>query len=99
MRNEIGLLKYIGLYLILINTLGFALMGIDKHRARKKKWRIPERSLFICAFLGGALGAAIGMRSFHHKTKHWYFKYGLPLIFLMQAALLVFLYIKGYILL
>ena len=91
------MIKYIAFYLVLINILGFALMGIDKHKARKKRWRIPEKNLFVCALIGGALGATIGMRTFHHKTKHWYFKYGLPAIFLIQAALLVFLYIKGYI--
>lgn len=91
------MLKYAAIYLGLINISGFALMGIDKHKARKMSRRIPEKNLFICAFLGGALGACIGMRAFRHKTKHWYFKYGLPAIFLLQAALLTFLYIKAYI--
>jgi uncharacterized membrane protein YsdA (DUF1294 family) len=91
------MIKYILLYLGLINLLGFALMGIDKNRAKKKMRRIPERSIFITAFLGGALGATLGMKAFRHKTKHWYFKYGLPLIFLAQAALLIYLYTAGII--
>ncbi len=81
------MIKYILIYLGLINLLGFALMSIDKSRAKRKMWRIPERYIFLAAFLGGALGAAAGMKAFRHKTKHWYFKYGLPIIFLVQAAL------------
>ena len=72
-------------------------MGIDKNKARKGKWRIPEKNIFFTAFIGGALGAALGMRTFRHKTKHWYFKYGLPAIFIVQVLLTVYLYIKGII--
>ena len=51
----------------------FVLMGLDKHRARKHAWRIPEKTLFLVAVLGGAVGGTIGMWCFHHKTRHWYF--------------------------
>ena len=60
-------------YLAMLNLIGFALMGIDKKRAVKKLWRIPESTLFIIALIGGSIGSIIGMRVFHHKTKHWYF--------------------------
>ena len=78
-------------YLFIINIIGFALMGIDKKRAVRGAWRISEASLFLIAFLGGALGCTLGMRRFRHKTKHWYFKYGMPAIFAAQAFLALFL--------
>lgn len=77
-------------YLFGINLLGFILMGIDKHRAKNNLWRISERALFLSALLGGSLGAILGMRIFHHKTKHWYFVYGMPLILLVQIILSAF---------
>lgn len=73
-------------YLVLINMIGFAGMGIDKRRAVKKLWRIPESTLFIIALIGGSLGSIIGMRIFHHKTRHWYFAYGMPAILFLQIA-------------
>lgn len=76
-------------WLLLINLAGFAAMGIDKRRAQKGRWRIPEASLFALALAGGAFGATLGMRLFRHKTRHWYFRYGLPAITLVQAALLL----------
>lgn len=79
------------LYLFLINLVGFALMGIDKRRARRKEWRISEKTLFGCALLGGSLGAIAGMYHFRHKTKHWYFKFGLPLILFGELAVLIFI--------
>ena len=78
-------------YLFIINIIGFALMGIDKKRAVRGAWRISEASLFLTAFLGGALGCTLGMQRFRHKTKHWYFKYGMPAIFAAQAFLALFL--------
>lgn len=77
--------------LIGTNVNAFALMGIDKHRAEKHRWRIPERTLFLSALLFGGLGAVLGMRVFRHKTKHWYFAVGMPVILLAQLALLGFL--------
>ena len=79
------------MYLLLINLLAFALMGVDKSRARRHKWRIPEKTLFLSALLGGSVGAIAGMQLFRHKTRHWYFRVGLPVIFLLQAAAAVYL--------
>lgn len=80
-------------YLVSLNLIGFALMGIDKRRAVKKLWRIPESTLFIIALIGGSIGSIIGMRVFHHKTRHWYFVYGMPAILLLQiAAVIVLIY-------
>ena len=75
------------LYLILINLLVFALMGIDKSRARRHKWRIPEKTLFLSALLGGSVGAIAGMQVFRHKTKHWYFVVGMPAILIAQIII------------
>lgn len=63
-------------------------MGIDKDRAKRGAWRIPEKTLFVCALLGGSFGTTLGMSAFRHKTKHWYFKYGMPLIFVIQVVLI-----------
>ena len=79
-------------YLVIMNLLGFAMMGIDKKRAVRGAWRISEASLFLVAFLGGALGCTMGMRHFRHKTRHWYFKYGMPAVFAVQVFLVLFLY-------
>ena len=80
------------IYYILINIVGFFIMGIDKKRAIRGAWRISEASLFLTALLGGALGCTLGMRHFRHKTKHWYFKYGMPAIFLVQLLVMAFLF-------
>ncbi len=75
------------LYLLLINITAFCLMGIDKRRAIKHAWRIPEKTLFLSAILGGSAGAIAGMQFFRHKTRHWYFKYGMPAILALQIVL------------
>lgn len=83
------------IYLIGMNLAGFLSMKADKERARKKKWRIKERTLFGIALLGGSFGSLLGMRLFHHKTKHWYFAAGMPAILLLQsvlAGILIFSY-------
>lgn len=77
------------MYLAVINLTGFAMMGIDKRKAVKKLWRIPESTLFIIAVIGGSIGSIIGMRVFHHKTRHWYFVYGMPLILILQVLLVI----------
>lgn len=77
----------IGIYLIIINLIGFCIMGVDKKRAIRGAWRISEASLFSTALVGGALGCTLGMHFFHHKTKHWYFRYGMPVILLAQIFL------------
>ena len=71
-------------YYILINLIGFFTMGIDKRKAIKRAFRIPESTLFIIAIIGGSLGTLLGMYVFHHKTRHWYFVYGMPAILLLQ---------------
>ena len=78
-------------YLLAVNLAAFALFGADKRRARTHAWRVPERTLFLLALLGGGLGAVCGMCVFHHKTKHRHFLWGLPAIFLAQCAALYFL--------
>jgi len=80
-------------YLIVINVIGFLVMGIDKKKALRGAWRISETSLFLTAFLGGALGCTLGMHLFHHKTRHWYFKYGMPAIFVVDLFLLTLFFI------
>ncbi len=79
--------SWIWLYLAIINVAGFAVMGADKRRARRGSWRIPERTLFAVALAGGSLGVLLGMRLFHHKTRHWYFVIGVPLILALQIIL------------
>lgn len=81
-------------YLAIMNLVGFAMMGIDKKRAVRGAWRISEASLFGAALLGGALGSTLGMHFFHHKTRHWYFRYGMPAIFAAQALLLGWLLLR-----
>lgn len=88
------IMQIAGLYLLLINGVGFLLMGIDKRRAKRGAWRISEKSLFLLPLLGGTVGAILGMRVFHHKTKHWYFRYGLPALLVLQLALAGWLYWK-----
>ena len=79
------------IYIAIINLYGFLIMYLDKKRAIKGKWRIPESRLFITVLLLGSLGIFLGMKLFHHKTKHWYFKYGVPAIMAIQLALYFFL--------
>ncbi len=80
-------------YAIIINLIGFFLMGIDKRKAIKHAFRIPESTLFIVAFIGGSLGSLLGMYIFHHKTRHWYFVYGMPAILILHIiAILALIY-------
>ena len=81
-------------WLAVINLLTFIVYGADKRRARKGKWRVPEKTLFLLPLLGGSIGALLGMRVFHHKTRHWYFVWGIPAILLAQIALAVWIYTK-----
>ena len=78
--------KVIGIYILVVNLIGFLVMGIDKLKAKKRGWRIPEATLFIVAIIGGSIGSILGMHLFRHKTKHWYFVVGMPLILILQIA-------------
>ena len=80
------ILPALGVYLLLVNLWAFALMGLDKRRAKKDKWRIRERTLFLPVLLGGGVGGILGMKVFRHKTKHWYFHFGFPAILILELA-------------
>ena len=79
-------MRYLLCYLILANLAALLLMGLDKSRARRHRWRIPERTLFLSAVLGGSAGSIAGMWLFRHKTRHWYFVLGMPAILALQVA-------------
>ena len=79
-------------YLLAVNIATFFLYGIDKYKAKKGKWRIPEATLLTMAAIGGSIGAWVGMRLWHHKTMHKKFKYGIPVIMIMQVCLVVYLH-------
>ena len=80
---------------VVMNIAAFALMGHDKHCARQGKWRVPEKTLFLVTACFGGLGGVLGMKVFHHKTQHWYFKVFFRLLLIFQIALLTF---GGYLL-
>ncbi len=86
--------KLILLYLLIINAIGFVLMLVDKHKARKNLWRIPEATLMTAAALGGSVGCLLGMYTVRHKTRHLKFTLGIPLILAAQVALALFLLLK-----
>ena len=79
------------IYLLTVNALGCLLMLIDKVKAKKNRWRIPEATLFLVAAIGGSIGSLIGMYLFRHKTKHFSFILGMPLILAAQIILVVLL--------
>ena len=79
-------------YLFIINAVSFLLMLIDKYNARKKRKRISERTLFLAALTGGSLGGLLGMYTVRHKTKHWQFFIGIPVILAVQIFLIIFVY-------
>lgn len=81
-------------YLASVNLLAFTVYGVDKRRAKKDKRRVPEKTLFLLAIIGGSVGAWAGMYTFRHKTRHWYFVWGIPAILLAQVALAVWLTVQ-----
>ena len=81
-------------YLLGINVVTFIVYGIDKYKAKKAKWRIPEATLLLLAVLGGSIGAWMEMKVWHHKTMHKKFKYGIPAILLIQIALMTYLHVN-----
>jgi len=90
-----GVILFITVYLIVLNIIGFAIMGIDKWKAKKRTFRVPEATLFIISIIGGSMGSILGMYVFHHKTRHWYFVYGMPFILFLQLAIIYILYSCG----
>ena len=82
-------MEFVYYYMIVINIIGFFIMGRDKQLDKKQQWRISESALWTIAFVGGAIGATIGMNYFRHKTKHTAFKFGFPLLAAIQIALLI----------
>lgn len=89
---DINLALILLIYILIINLIGLSMMGIDKYKAKIKAWRIPESNLFLIAIVGGSIGSLAGMFIFRHKTKHWSFLIGMPLIIVIQLALIIWLY-------
>ena len=88
-------MKYLLLvYLAVMSLIAFAAFGLDKFKAKTNRWRIPERTLFLLAILGGGPGAFLGMKVFRHKTRHSQFVFGIPAIMVLQLALAGFLWTK-----
>ena len=85
-------MRYLLIYLLIINILAILVMGLDKKRARNQAWRIPEKTLFFLSIIGGSLGSVAGMYLFHHKTRHWYFVIGMPLILVAHIVLAILVY-------
>lgn len=88
------MVKVLIVYLVVINLVTFIMYGIDKYKAKKAKWRIPESTLLWMAAVGGSIGAWVGMRAWHHKTLHKKFKFGVPAILSLHLALAVYLLIQ-----
>ena len=82
------------LLLLLFNLAVFLIYGLDKRKAKRGSRRISEKTLLLLAVFGGSVGAWLGMRLFHHKTRHWYFRFGIPAIFLAELALLLYVLIR-----
>ena len=79
------------IYFLLVNSLGFYAMYTDKLRAKKRAFRVPEATLFAIAIIGGSIGCILGMYTFRHKTKHWHFVYGMPIILVLQIVSILLL--------
>lgn len=84
----------VGCCLTVVNVVAFIVYGIDKYRARNGKWRIPEATLLMLAVVGGSVGAWLGMKAWHHKTRHGKFRYGVPAILLLQIVVATLLYVN-----
>jgi len=82
------------IYVIIINIIGFFAMWIDKFKAKRGSWRIPEKTLFMITFLGGGFGTIAGMYTFRHKTKKMRFTIGFPVILLTEIFLVIYVIIK-----
>jgi uncharacterized membrane protein YsdA (DUF1294 family) len=76
------------IYLVIINVVTFFMYGVDKYKAKRAKWRIPEATLLGLAIIGGSVGAWLGMKVWHHKTMHKKFKYGIPAMIIIQLLVI-----------
>ncbi len=92
---RVAMLKYFALYFIIINIIAYLVMWRDKRHAIKNQWRTPEKTLFTFALLGGFLGIYSAMNTFRHKTKKWYFKYGIPIIGIVYLILAGYIILRG----
>lgn len=90
--NQIFTIKNIIIYFIVINIIGFSIMWLDKYKAKKGKWRIPEKTLFIITTLGGGIGTTIGMYTFRHKTQKLNFVIGFPFITILEIVTIIYFY-------
>lgn len=86
--------KLLLIYLLIVNILTFLDFGLDKYKAKKGMWRTPESSLLLMALAGGSVGAWMGMNTFRHKTRHLKFKYGIPLIMILQVVFLMWMRLR-----
>lgn len=91
-----NIITYSALYLVIINLITLFLFWNDKRRSKKAGWRIPEKTLLGLCIIGGSVGGILGMRVFHHKTKHLQFSVGIPIILILQIGLFVFIFVRGY---
>ena len=87
-------MKWVAIYLLVVNVLAFLMYGLDKLRAKKDKWRIPEKTLIMVAVIGGSVGAFLGMQTFRHKTKHLKFTIGVPVIFVLQIVAVWYIWFR-----
>lgn len=91
--SDIVTLKNVIIYLIIINAIGFLAMGIDKQKAKKMQWRIPEKTLFLITLFGGGIGTIAGMYVFRHKTKKKYFTIGFPVVVIIEIICILYLWL------
>ena len=89
-----NILKLLLIYITLVSVITFIVFGIDKLKAKKSWWRIPESTLMVLAVIGGSIGALLGMYVFHHKTLHKKFTIGIPVILILQIAAAAFIFIR-----
>ena len=94
MMNGLNLTHILLLYLVAVNLVTFLIYGIDKFKSKRARCRVPEATLLWLAAVGGSIGAWLGMKLWHHKTAHKKFKYGIPLIIIIQAAIVLWILIK-----
>ena len=87
-------IQYIVLYILIINCIGFGAMALDKYKAERARWRIPEKTLFTITLLGGGIGTIAGMYLFRHKTKKIYFTIGFPTILISEILIIIYIIIK-----